>query len=58
MRSDKERIVLIVLTADTAQGGSSRVLAQAGAESLDAARKNWWVGLRTAEADVEHKQVE
>jgi hypothetical protein len=47
------RTVLIVLTQDTAQTEVTReVLAQAGAESLDAARENWWVGLRTAEAEA------
>jgi hypothetical protein len=47
------RTVLIVLTADTAQAEAAReALAQAGAESLDAARENWWVGLRTAEAEA------
>jgi hypothetical protein len=47
------RTVLIVLTQDTTQTEVTReVLAQAGAESLDAARENWWVGLRTAEAEA------
>jgi hypothetical protein len=27
------------------------VLGQAGAESLDAARESWWIGLRDAEAE-------
>lgn len=45
------RTVLIVLTEDTTQAEAARVaLAQAGAESLDAARDAWWVGLRDAEA--------
>jgi hypothetical protein len=47
------RTVLMVLTEDTAQAEAAReALAQAGAESLDAARENWWVGLRTAEAEA------
>jgi len=45
------RTVLIVATEDAAQAEAARVeLVQAGAESLDAARDAWWVGLRDAEA--------
>jgi hypothetical protein len=29
-------------------------LAQAGAESLDAARAQWWIGMRDAEAEAYH----
>ncbi|HVF54798.1 MAG TPA: hypothetical protein VM934_01530 [Pyrinomonadaceae bacterium] len=44
------RTVLIVMAEDGAQAESVRdVLTQAGAESLDAARESWWVGLRDAE---------
>ena len=44
------RTVIIVLTDDPAQEETARdVLRQAGAESLDAAREQWWVGLRDAE---------
>jgi hypothetical protein len=47
----KGRTVLIVLTEDEEQAGMVRgELTQAGAESLDAAREDWWVGLRDAEA--------
>ena len=47
------RTVLIVLTEDATQAEAARVaLAQAGAESLDAARDAWWVGLRDAEAEA------
>jgi hypothetical protein len=47
------RTVLIVLTEDEAQADVARtVLAQAGAESLDAARDQWWVGMRDAEAEA------
>ena len=47
------RTVLIVLTEDATQAEAARVtLAQAGAESLDAARDTWWVGLRDAEAET------
>ncbi|MEP6636823.1 MAG: hypothetical protein ABJB97_08865, partial [Acidobacteriota bacterium] len=34
-------------TAETVKG----VFGQAGAESIDAAREDWWLGLRTAEAE-------
>jgi len=47
------RTVLIVLTEDIVQADAVRgALAQAGAESLDAARDAWWVGLRDAEAEA------
>jgi len=47
------RTVLIVAAEDAHQAEAARVeLAQAGAESLDAARENWWVGLRDAEAQT------
>ena len=39
------RTVLIVLTEEVAQAEAARTTcAQAGAESLDAARDTWWVG--------------
>jgi hypothetical protein len=44
------RSVVIVLADDDAQAETARgVLTQAGAESVDAARESWWVGLRDAE---------
>ncbi len=47
------RTVLIMLTEDETQADAAReVLAQAGAESIDAAREQWWLGLRDAEAEV------
>ena len=47
------RTVLIVVAEDAIQADATRViLAQAGAESLDAARDTWWVGLRDAEAEI------
>lgn len=46
------RSVLIVLTDDGAQAETVRgVMAQAGAESVDAARESWWIGLRDAEEE-------
>lgn len=48
----KGHTVVIAVTDDDAQGETARgVLAQAGAESIDAARENWWVGLRDAEEE-------
>jgi hypothetical protein len=47
------RTVLIILAKDTNQADEVReVLAWAGAESLDAAREHWWLGMRDAEAEV------
>ena len=46
------RSVLLVLTDDGAQAETARgVMAQAGAESIDAARESWWIGLRDAEEE-------
>jgi hypothetical protein len=47
------RSVLIVLADDTSQADKVReALASAGAESLDAAREHWWLGMRDAEAEA------
>ncbi|PYS76780.1 MAG: hypothetical protein DMF67_00855 [Acidobacteria bacterium] len=44
------RSVVIVVADDDAQAETARgVLAGEGAESIDAARENWWLGLRDAE---------
>lgn len=44
------RTVVIVSADDPETIATARnVMAQAGAESIDAARENWWVGLRDAE---------
>lgn len=44
------RTVVLAVTDDEEQADSARgVIAQAGAESVDAARDSWWVGLRDAE---------
>jgi hypothetical protein len=46
----KGRSVVIALVEDSGgDAAASRILEEAGAESLDAARENWWVGLRDAE---------
>jgi hypothetical protein len=46
------RTVIIVVGDDDNQGETAQnILAQAGAESIDAARESWWVGLRDAEVE-------
>ncbi|HEV8309375.1 MAG TPA: hypothetical protein VGW35_17080 [Methylomirabilota bacterium] len=46
------RTVLIVVADDEDQTDTARrILLETGAESLDAARERWWVGLRSAEAE-------
>jgi hypothetical protein len=47
------RTVVIALAEDSEQAEAARQrLAQAGAESLDAARHTWWLGMRDAEAET------
>jgi hypothetical protein len=47
------RTVLIVLVEEAEEADLVRnALAQAGAESVDAAREHWWLGLRDAEAEA------
>jgi hypothetical protein len=47
------RTVLMALAEDAEQAEAVRqALAQAGAESVDAARERWWLGLRDAEAEA------
>ncbi|HXG65163.1 MAG TPA: hypothetical protein VNO70_08645 [Blastocatellia bacterium] len=46
------RTVLIAQAEDDEQADAAReALAQSGAESVDAARENWWIGLRDAERE-------
>jgi hypothetical protein len=46
------RIVVVALAEDEAQADGARALfTEAGAESVDAAREQWWVGLRSAERE-------
>lgn len=45
------RSLVVALAADETEAENvRRALAEAGAESLDAARERWWIGLREAEA--------
>jgi hypothetical protein len=49
----KGRTVVIVLAEDGDRAEAARgVLDRAGAESLDAARQQWWIGLRSAEEEA------
>jgi hypothetical protein len=51
------RSVVIAFAEDDEQKEAARsVLAQSGAESLDAARDEWWVGLRDAEQEEYAKE--
>lgn len=51
------RSVVIVVADDEAQAEKARgILSQAGAESVDAAREDWWVGLRDAEEEEYTRQ--
>jgi hypothetical protein len=46
------RSLVITLAKSSAEAKSARILlAAAGAESLDAARENWWLGLRDVEQE-------
>lgn len=47
------RTVVIVTAESDEQGDMARsVMIEAGAESLDAAREDWWIGLRDAEKET------
>jgi hypothetical protein len=48
-------VVIVFAEDDDAVERVNNVLAQAGAESIDAARESWWLGLRDVEA--EHYQT-
>lgn len=51
------RSVVVAFTEDDTEKDAAReVLSQAGAESLDAARDEWWVGLRDAEQEEYSKE--
>jgi outer membrane lipoprotein SlyB len=47
--SQGRSIIVVRSASDQQDDAVRRILAQAGAESLDSARENWWVGLRDAE---------
>jgi hypothetical protein len=47
-------VVLVLAEKDADEERARKVMAKAGAESLDAARERWWVGLR----DVEREHYE
>jgi hypothetical protein len=45
------RSVVIAMTEDNAAPSVRNLLQQEGAESVDAAREKWWIGLRSAERE-------
>ena len=45
------RTVVIVVADEDRDEAARNIMAQAGAESIDAARESWWVGLRDAEEE-------
>jgi hypothetical protein len=47
-------LVVVQVDDDDAADAARQVLAAEGAESIDAARERWWLGLRDAEAEVYH----
>jgi len=49
----RRRTVIIAFPPDdTATNKARAILSEAGAESIDAARENWWIGLRDDERNV------
>ena len=51
-RCDQGRTVMIALADEGDQAEAARqILQRNGAESIDAAREQWWVGLRNAEKE-------
>jgi hypothetical protein len=49
-------VVIAMADGDEEAERARQILAQAGAESLDAAREAWWIGLRDAEAEHHRSQ--
>jgi hypothetical protein len=49
-------VVICVAEDETQAEGARNIMAQAGAESIDAARESWWVGLRDAEEEKYREQ--
>jgi len=47
-------VVVALVEDETRADGARRALESAGAESIDAARARWWVGLRSAEQERYH----
>jgi hypothetical protein len=44
-------VILVLAADDSEEARALKVLEDAGAQSLDAARKDWWVGLRDTQAE-------
>jgi hypothetical protein len=44
-------VILVLAVGKSDEARARKVLEDAGAQSLDAARKDWWIGLRDAQAE-------
>ena len=47
----KKSVVLVLAKDSHEEKQAQRILAEAGAQSIDAARRDWWLGLRDAQAE-------
>jgi hypothetical protein len=50
LRQNKS-VVIVLAKDDHEEESAHKILAEAGAQSIDAARKDWWLGLRDAQAE-------
>jgi hypothetical protein len=53
LRQNKS-VVLILAKDSDEEARAQKLLEEAGAQSIDAARKDWWLGLRDAQAEHYH----
>jgi hypothetical protein len=47
-------LVLVLAGSDVEEAHARKLLQEGGAQSIDAARKDWWLGLRDAQAEHYH----
>ncbi|HUB78815.1 MAG TPA: hypothetical protein VMB03_08475 [Bryobacteraceae bacterium] len=47
----KKSVVLVFTKSHSEEAHAHKILEEAGAQSIDAARKDWWLGLRDAQAE-------
>ncbi|MEI9972328.1 MAG: hypothetical protein WDO73_09915 [Ignavibacteriota bacterium] len=47
----KKSVVLVLTNSKAEEKRAHELLAEAGAQSIDAARKDWWLGLRDVQAE-------
>jgi len=50
----KKSVVIVLAKDGDEEKRAQKLLAEAGAQSIDAARKDWWLGLRDAQAEHYH----